>query len=169
MDTALRQDFIEGMSRAATFVAVVTTDGAAGRHGVTVSSMTSVSADGDHPSLLICVHHDSPAATAILQNAAFCANLLGERQQRLADLFAGRDGGDRADRFDRCDWSLAGAGQPRLAEAAAAFDCTLATSLLWESHYVMVGKVQAVALSPDPGVLLYGQRGYRKAVQFDGD
>ena len=36
--TDLRHHFLEGMSRAATFVAVVTTDGEAGRFGVTVSS-----------------------------------------------------------------------------------------------------------------------------------
>ena len=44
--TDLRQHFIEGMSRASTFVSVITTDGEAGRFGVTVSSMTSLSADG---------------------------------------------------------------------------------------------------------------------------
>jgi flavin reductase len=86
MDTELRNRFIEGMSRAATFVAVATTDGEAGRYGVTISSLTSVSADGDHPSLLACIHHLSPAAPAILRNRAFCANLLHEGQQQLSDL-----------------------------------------------------------------------------------
>ena len=37
MDTDLRLHFIEGMSRAATFVAVATTDGEGGRCGVTIS------------------------------------------------------------------------------------------------------------------------------------
>ena len=72
----LRAAFMEGMSRAATFVAVATTDGEGGRAGVTVSSLTSVSADGEMPSLLLCIHHQSPAASAILKNRAFCANLL---------------------------------------------------------------------------------------------
>ena len=58
----LRTAFMEGMSRAATFVAVATTDGEGGRAGVTVSSLTSVSADGEMPSLLLCIHHQSPAA-----------------------------------------------------------------------------------------------------------
>ena len=57
----LRQQFVEGMARAATFVSVITTDGPGGQHGVTVSSMTSVSADGEAPSLLVCIHHKSPA------------------------------------------------------------------------------------------------------------
>ena len=119
MDQDLRNRFLEGMSRAATFVAVATTDGPGGRCGVTISSLTSVSADGDHPSMLACSHHLSPAATAILKNRSFCANLLHEGQQFLADLFAGRGGTDQAARFDRAQWDSGPLGQPRLAGATA--------------------------------------------------
>ena len=41
----IRTQFLDGMSRAAFCVNVVTTDGPAGRAGVTVSAMSSVSAD----------------------------------------------------------------------------------------------------------------------------
>lgn len=67
----LRQSFVEGMARATTFVSVITTDGPGGQHGVTVSSMTSVSADGEAPSLLVCIHHKSPVADAILKMEPF--------------------------------------------------------------------------------------------------
>lgn len=163
---ALRNLFVEGMSRAATFVAVATTDGAAGRFGVTISSLTSVSADGDHPSLLACIHHLSPAATAILANQAFCANLLQEGQQALSDLFAGRAKLDARSRFDATEWTSGIGGQPLLAGATANFECKLATALLWETHYIFVGKVTSVTLSDDPSALLYGQRAYRRAVQL---
>lgn len=159
----LRQSFVEGMARAATFVSVITTDGPAGRHGVTVSSMTSVSADGPAPSLLVCIHHKSPAAAAILQNRSFCANLLNERQLAASDIFSGRDKTEM-DRFDRIDWQAGAAGQPVLTDAAASFECLLKTALLWETHYVMMGEVSAVQLSDNRDALLYGQRGYRRAV-----
>lgn len=162
----LRAQFVEGMSRAATFVAVATTDGEAGRYGVTISSLTSVSVEGDHPSLLACVHHKSPAASAILKNRAFCANLLGEDQQSLSDLFAGRDKAGVGDRFERAAWHRGEAGQPVLAGATATFECRLATAVLWETHYIIVGKVISVTLSEDPSALLYGQRAYRKSVQL---
>lgn len=163
----LRKAFVEGMSRAATFVAVATTDGAAGRFGVTISSLTSVSADGDHPSLLACVHQLSPAATAILKNRAFCANLLHEGQQGLADLFAGRAKVDVAARFDQVDWATGQGGQPILRGATASFECCLATAVLWETHYIIVGKVNSVILSEAPSALLYGQRAYRRAVDLN--
>lgn len=169
MDTELRNRFIEGMSRAATFVAVATTDGEAGRYGVTISSLTSVSADGDHPSLLACIHHLSPAAPAILKNRAFCANLLQEDQQQLSDLFAGRAGsGEHAARFDKAAWLPGLIGQPVLTGATASFECRVATSVLWETHHIIVGKVVSVVLSDSPAALLYGQRAYRRAVHFPG-
>lgn len=169
MHSDLRTRFLEGMSRAATFVAVATTDGEAGRFGVTISSLTSVSADGDHPSLLACVHHLSPAATAILKNRAFCANLLGQNQQAVSDLFAGRAKSDAPSRFDTVEWFAGPDGQPILAGATANFECRLATALLWETHYIIVGQVTSAWLSDDPAALLYGQRAYRKAVHLTDD
>lgn len=165
----LRAAFVEGMSRAATFVAVATTDGEGGRMGVTVSSLTSVSADGENPSLLLCIHHKSPAATAILQNRAFCANLLAEDQQEVSNLFAGRSTSDRAERFDRIAWEAGDLGQPVLAGSTAVFECRLATALLWETHHIIVGRVAAVRLSDNPSALLYGQRAYRRAIHLAPD
>ena len=128
--------------------------------------MTSVSADGEHPSLLACIHHLSPAAAAILKNQAFCANLLHEDQQHLSDLFAGRTKPDAPSRFDIAQWSPGPGGQPLLDGATANFECKLATALLWETHYIFVGKITCVILSDDPSALLYGQRAYRRAVHL---
>ena len=162
----LRSAFVEGMARAATFVSVVTTDGPAGRTGVTVSSMTSVSADGAGPSLLFCVHHRSQSAMILLGNRAFCANLLHETQQSASDLFSGRQKTEGAARFDSIDWIPGLNGQPILAGATASFECELGTAVLWETHYIIVGKVTKVHLSNDPAALLYGQRAYRRAVSM---
>lgn len=160
----LRASFLEGMSRAATFVSVATTNGVGGMAGVTISSLTSVSADGEHPSLLACIHYQSPAAAAILANRAFCANLLAEDQQDLANLFAGRAGGPHTARFDHAAWSSSPLGQPMLAGATAVFECDLATSLLWETHHIILGKVRSTHLSEGSAALLYGGRRYRRAV-----
>lgn len=166
-DAELRTRFLEGMSRAATFVSVVTTDGEAGRFGVTVSSMTSISADGPAPSLLVCIHHKSPAATAILQNRMFCANLLHQSQQSISDVFSGRQKTEHQKRFDDIGWKPGWNQQPLLDGATAAFFCKLRTSLLWETHFIIVGETEHVFLDESPHALLYGQRGYRKAVEFE--
>ncbi|MGI9305790.1 MAG: hypothetical protein ACR2P5_00635 [Gammaproteobacteria bacterium] len=59
------------MELSASAVNVVATDG---RGGVTVSAMTSVSAAGDLPTLLVCIHH--------LSAAAFVCNAPGENGEK---------------------------------------------------------------------------------------
>lgn len=158
--------FLEAMSRGSTFVTVLTTDGEGGRFGVTVSSMTSVAAEGSAPSILACVHNKSPAAVALLTNRRFCVNILHESQQSVSDLFSGRHTKSHGERFDKVQWSLTRNGQPLIAGATANFDCVLRTSLLWETHHIMIADVTDVLLNEDPKALLYGQRGYRKAIEL---
>ena len=69
-DPAFRQRFLNGMSRAAATVNVVTTDGDAGRSGVTVSAMSSVSADTEAPIILVCLHHLGKSVAIIIDNGA---------------------------------------------------------------------------------------------------
>ncbi|MCB1835779.1 MAG: flavin reductase, partial [Geminicoccaceae bacterium] len=97
-----RQRFIDGMSLAATSVNIVTTDGPDGRAGITVSAMSSVSADTPQPSLLVCIHHASRASRAIIGNGRFCVNLLRDDQSYISDVFAGRLKTPDGDRFSAC-------------------------------------------------------------------
>ena len=90
----LRAAFVEGMSRSASPVYVLTTAGAAGLQGLTVSAVSSVSADP--PMLLACVHRQSPFAGAVRRNGVLAASLLGADQAELADVFAGRHPGAHA-------------------------------------------------------------------------
>src|SRR5689334_3221057 len=83
-----REAFVTAMAGAVTGVTVITTDGPAGRFGLTVSATASVSAEP--PMILACVNRRSPAAAAIEANQAFCLNLLSDVQFPLADVFAGR-------------------------------------------------------------------------------
>ena len=153
----LRDQFLEAMSRAATSVSVVTTDGPAGRAGVTVSAMCSVSAD--RPSLLVCVHHLSPAYKAIIANGRFCVNVLRADQSAISDTFAGRLPAPGGDKFACADWRRLATGAPALDRPLAAFDCTLMKHVEWGSHFVLIGDI--VDVETDAGTpLLYVHRGY---------
>ncbi len=153
----LRDRFLEAMSRAATSVSVVTTDGPAGRAGVTVSAMCSVSAD--RPSLLVCVHHLSPACAAIKANGNFCVNVLGAAQSPISDTFAGRLPAPGGDKFACAEWRRLATGAPALDAPLAAFDCTLMKHVEWGSHFVLIGDI--VDVETDAGTpLIYVHRGY---------
>ena len=148
------------MSRAAATVSVVTTDGAAGRAGVTVSAMTSVSADGPTPTMLACVNASSSAAVPILENRCFAINVLHESQQHVADVFASRIDAPGGDKFNVVDHGPLETGAPIFAGALVSFDCKVSRADLVDTHWVLIGAVQAVRVSEDGAPLMYGMRRY---------
>lgn len=153
----LRDRFLEGMGRVPNAVSIVTTDGKAGRAGVTVSTLSSVSADG--PALLVCVHHLSPACAAIQENGVFCVNVLHARAAAVANTFAGMVEAPGGDKFGCARWHTLETGAPVVERPLVAFDCRLALATRWKTHFIFIGDLAAVELA-ETEPLLYGQRRY---------
>jgi len=158
----IRTQFLDGMSRAAFCVNVVTTDGPAGRAGVTVSAMSSVSADGSTPTVLVCIHHQSRTAAAIVDNGVFCINILRDDQADIADHFGGRSKFCGDDKFAPVSWLPTETGAPRLAESVVAFDCRVISSQRVGTHHIFVGAVGAVTVGSGQA-LIYADRVYGRA------
>lgn len=167
LDQELRQRFLGGMSHAACTVNIVTTDGAAGRAGVTVSAMSSVSADTPKPTLLVCVHHMSPAAAMILENGVFCVNVLRDDQSYISDTFAGRFKGQVEDKFDCAEWTTQRTGAPRVVDPLVSFDCRMVSSERVGTHYVFFGEVEDIFVAERGSPLIYAKRAYGSATRID--
>jgi flavin reductase (DIM6/NTAB) family NADH-FMN oxidoreductase RutF len=148
------------MSHAACTVNVVTTDGVAGRHGVTVSAMVSVSADTAQPTLLVCIHHRSAVANALLENGVFCVNVLRDDQAHISENFAGRAGAHGEAKFDCTEWTTQVTGAPRVLDALVAFDCRVTASERVGSHFVVFGSVQDIFVAGGGAPLIYANRAY---------
>jgi flavin reductase (DIM6/NTAB) family NADH-FMN oxidoreductase RutF len=153
-----REGFLAAMAQAATTVTVVTTDGPGGRWGVTVSAMSSVSADP--PLLSICLDRRNPVCGEITANRRFCVNVLDEGQDDVADVFAGRAPAEGGDRFACAAWEE-GPDLPRLVGAAAYFDCVLATSHDHGTHRLFIGRVRTAGRAV-ARPLVYQARDYRR-------
>ncbi len=167
MTTPIRDAFLQGMSRAAQTVNIVTTDGPAGRAGVTVSAMASVSADTPAPTLLVCVHHLSQASTRIIANGVFCVNVLRDDQAFIADTFAGRFKDRVADKFDVTEWTAMPSGSPRVADPLVAFDCKVSQQSRIGAHDVFMGEVQDIFVAPHGTPLIYAHRAYGSPTRID--
>jgi flavin reductase (DIM6/NTAB) family NADH-FMN oxidoreductase RutF len=140
-------------------VAVVTTTAPDGRPwGMTCSSICSVSLRP--PILLACLREQSPTLAALLESSVFAVNLLHDRAEATATLFAS----GAADRFDRVPWSREPvSGVPHLVEAAHAIaDCSVEQTLRVGDHLVVFGTVHRVRTQPERSAnpLLYGMRRY---------
>jgi len=132
-------NFIAAMGAAATGVTVITTEGMAGRFGLTVSSVSSVSAEP--PMLLACVNRKSPAVAAMDKNGRFAVNVLGFNNKDVAEVFAGRPQSGKPYDFDRHAWEEGSMGQPLLTNATASFECEIECSQDAGSHRIFIGRV----------------------------
>lgn len=148
--------FRDAMSRVATAVHIVTSDGLAGLAGITASSVTSVS--DDPPIMLVCVGKTSHSAPRFLANRVFCINTLAAGDLLLAEDFAGRTGLHLEARFKAGVWHKQVTGAPVLAGAIAAFECRLADVHEVASHYVLIGEVVAVHGGTGGACLAYHNR-----------
>lgn len=163
IDKTTREEFLSAMSNVANSVTVVTTDGPGGRHGATVSSFCSVSADP--PQVLVCLNHSGNTANAVVQNGVFCVNVLPETGKDLATLFAGQTGEQDIDKFSDDTWGKFDTAPPRL-EGVTAFQCRVRETVNASSHYVIIGEVLEIAQG-DTAPLIYLNRRFCKTVALD--
>ncbi|NNE25024.1 MAG: flavin reductase [Rhizobiales bacterium] len=164
LPAAEAERFTSAMAMAATAVSVVTTDGAAGKFGLTVSAVSSVSAEP--PMVLACINRRSPLAEAVTRNKIFCINLLAASQCLVSDVFAGRASEAMPYDFSCADWYFGMTGAPMLAGAAASFDCNLEAAHDAGTHRIIIGKVlQAATGEHEP--LVYARRGYRSITDLN--
>ena len=154
-----RDAFIKAMRRTASSVCVVATDGLAGRFGVTVNAMTSVSADP--PTILVCINQGNLVLPAVVRNGCFSVNVLHEDQLGISEVFAGRRPGPSRDRFSCGAWVPLMTGAPCLLHAIASFDCRLASRVTCGSHSMLIGLVVG-ARAEDAPPLVYHDCAYQR-------
>lgn len=159
-DTVSKQVFISAMSRRVSSVNLVTTDGLAGRFGLTVTSMCSVSAEP--PLVMIGINRNSPMCQAISANGCFAINVLSIAQKHLADSFAGVGSQSQCYDFSQAQWVPGRTGSPILAEGAVSFECELASYQDVGSHRMFLGRV-IEALQGSNATLCYSERAYKVA------
>ena len=137
------------MRRFAASVCLVTTDGPAGRRGVTVTSSCSVS--DDPPTLLVCLNTSSPL------NERF----EGNHDEKLARVFAGEGKLEPEERFALGDWETYESGAPVLTSAPVAFDCRLIDTKMVATHRIIIGEVVSVSSGAVSPSLVYLDRAWR--------
>lgn len=153
------QHYRDAMARFAGAVHVVTTDGPAGRRGVTVIAACSVS--DSPPIVLVCLNRENVSNDCFLQNGVFALNTLAYGHRELSDAFSGLTGLPPDERFALAAWETLSTGAPVLAGAMAVFDCRVIDTKELATHRIYFGKVTGLRVGANLRPLLYHDRGYR--------
>ena len=153
-------EFRAALRQLAGAVGVIATGAGARRAGLTATSVTSLAIEP--PTVLVTVNRTASAYPTLIAEARFSINLLTDRQQAIADRFAGRGGIAGAERFAGAEWTTLETGAPVLVGALAAIDCELDEVIERHSHGILIGRVKAVVIDHAAGALLYWRAGYER-------
>ncbi|MDY4479836.1 MAG: 4-hydroxyphenylacetate 3-monooxygenase, reductase component [[Pasteurella] aerogenes] len=102
MLTPVQQEFRNAMAKLAAAVNIITTDGAAGKCGITATAVCSVT--DSPPTLAVCINKNSEMNAVFQQNKQLCVNILTAEQEELAKHFAGFMGSSMEERFTWDIW-----------------------------------------------------------------
>jgi 3-hydroxy-9,10-secoandrosta-1,3,5(10)-triene-9,17-dione monooxygenase reductase component len=142
--------FRDVLGRYASGVTVVTTTVDGVPIGMTCQSFTSVSLDP--PLVAFLPTRQSRAFAAIRRTGTFCVNLLAADQADVSDRMAGPSD----EKFTGLAWRPApGTGSPLLEGIVGYVDCTVEAVHEAGDHFIVVGRVVALAADGDGRPLVY--------------
>lgn len=149
--------FRNAMSLLGAAVNIVTTDGPAGRHGITASAVCSVT--DAPPTVLVCVNRTSSAHDQIVANGVLCVNVLGHEHEALARQF-GKPGLSPEERFANGSWKRMATGAPVLEGAVVSLDCRVAARHEIGTHSVFYAEIIDMMLAETRQSLVYFDRAF---------
>jgi flavin reductase (DIM6/NTAB) family NADH-FMN oxidoreductase RutF len=152
------QTFRDAMSRLIAPVALVTTNGPAGRHGLTVSALCSASAEP--PSVLLCLNRDSRSHAAFVENGVVGISLLAPGDEELAMRFASSRI-EQDEKFSSREWQESEGRPPVLAGAAAWLTGRVAASYPAGTHDILFCQIEEIgSLAQDAAGLAWFGRDF---------
>jgi flavin reductase (DIM6/NTAB) family NADH-FMN oxidoreductase RutF len=151
--------FRSAMRHLASGVSVITTGQGEQRTGLTATSVSSLSMEP--PALVVCINRASTTLKAIRENRGFGVNFLAAGHRDLAERFSGCGNVSGAARYQGSEWITLVTGAPLLSDALAAIDCTIDSIMEWNSHALVIGRVEAVHQPGGAQALVHWRCGYR--------
>lgn len=150
----------------ATGVTVVSAEYEGVRHGMTVSSFTSLSLSP--PLVLVSLEKGTQTHRLVQAAGHFGVTILGQEQAGISDIFAGRKS-DSEDRFAGLETFTLVSGAPILRGGLGGFDCKISSMFDAGTQTVFIGEVLAVQNGGQASPLIYFDRSYRKLELDDGE
>ncbi|UZF94148.1 flavin reductase family protein [Bosea sp. NBC_00550] len=153
-------EFRSALRHLAGGVSVITTGRGEDRTGLTVTSLSSLSAEP--PTVMFGLNLSSSTFPVLKRHRSFGVNFLTAAQKEVADRFAGRNGEKGPARYAEARWNEGRTGAPLLEGALAALDCELEELIERHSHAIVIGRVREVRFGRNDAALLYWRGDYER-------
>src|SRR5512140_1467030 len=129
------------------------------RHGMTVSSFTSISIDP--PTIVISLQTASRTHDVVARSGAFGVTILAASQQETSERFANRAAA-MGERWDGLELDTLVTGAPLIKGGLAHLDCRVTQSIPCGSNTLFIAEVVAVHGDDHDAPLVYHDRAYHR-------
>lgn len=136
-DGQVAQALKAAMRQLASGVSVITTSQGGAWHGMTATSVISLSMDP--PSVLVCINRTATIHGPLLEAGAFCVNLLSSRQEDVCAVFSSKS--RRDERFADGLWQIGPLEMPYHPHAEANIFCAVDQVHEYGTHSVVLARV----------------------------
>ena len=134
MNSSSQQIFRNAMAACAAGIHVITTDGPAGRYGITMTAVAPIT--DEPPTVMLCINRSAHILPVVQQNRGLCINVLSSSQQDVAEHFAGMTALSPEERFEYHIWHRGQSGQWQVEGALAHLHCTIEQEHTVGTHQV---------------------------------
>lgn len=148
--------FRNAMAHLPAAVCIITTDGAAGRCGMTASAVCSVT--DSPPTVLVCLNRNSAMHDVFKANGRLGINVLSGDHEELAVHFSGATKMPMEERFALDGWRAGAASQPVLDGALVRLQGRIRDSKVVGSHSVMFVELDSIDVNEQRDSLIYFNR-----------
>jgi flavin reductase (NADH) len=152
--------FRNAMAHLPAAVTIISTDGDAGRCGITASAVCSVT--DSPPTVLVCINRNSAMHDIFQKNGHLCVNVLAGKHEELARHFSGATKVPMEQRFTIDVWSTGVAFQPVLDNALVKLQGHIKECKEVGSHSVMFVELDNIEVSEEQDSLIYFNRLFQK-------
>jgi len=149
----------QAMRRWSTGVTIVTAQNQSIRHGMTVSSFTSVSLQP--PIVLVALEQSTRTHVLVSTTGFFGVNILSSEQKAISECFAGQECEDE-DRFTGLETHSLVSGAPLINGSLAYLDCRVLAQFISGSNTLFIAEVLAAQPGEKSPPLIYFDRKYRQ-------
>lgn len=157
----VQQQFRNAMAFCAAGVHVITTDGAAGRYGITMTALAAVT--DSPPTLMLCVNRSTRIYPILRENGLLCVNVLSAGQRDVAEHFAGLTALTPEERFEQHIWHRGQSGQLQVDGALAHLHGRITAQQEIGTHGVFFVEIDEIRVHGGTGdaALLYFSREFK--------
>lgn len=151
-----RLRFRDAMANLSAAVNIVTTDGPAGRCGITATAVCSVT--DTPPTLLVCINSNSAMNPVFKENGRMCINVLNHQQEEMARHFAGMTSVSMEERFRIEEWHCGMLGQPVLRNALTSLAGVIEQVQCIGTHQLYLVQIRQIVVNDAGNGLIYFKR-----------